>query len=283
VKFDPTLPEDGINVTPSHPLSELALLVGGSIAVVAGLFLGLVLAVDLLVPLVPPSWEAKLFADFGPDELDEDPRQASASLLLERLLVHVPESPFEYRLAVLEEERPNALAFPGGLIVLTTGLLDGLESENELAMVVGHELGHYAGRDHLEGLGRGLALSLVIGIVSGAGDVAGIATLAADMALRGHGREEELRADAFGLELVHAEYGHVAGATAFFERLPSADGAITERLAEYLSTHPMSRDRIDALAQLAQTRGWPAEGALVPVALAEGPPRSGGGASPDAG
>jgi Zn-dependent protease with chaperone function len=229
---------------------------------VAGLFLGLVLAIDLLVPLVPPVWEAKLFADFGPAEFAEDPRQASASRLLERLLVHVPEAPFEYRLAVLEEEQPNALAFPGGLIVLTTGLLDGLESENELAMVVGHELGHYAGRDHLEGLGRGLALSLVIGIVSGAGDVAGLATLAADMALRGHSREEELRADAFGLELVHAEYGHIAGATAFFERLPEAQGGVSEFLAEYLSTHPMSSERIEALSDLGASRGWRLEGPL---------------------
>ncbi len=153
--------------------------------------------------------------------------------------------------------------------MLTTGLLDGLESENELAMVLGHELGHYAGRDHLEGLGRGLALTLVVAVMSGAGDIAGVATLAADLALRGHGREQERQADAYGLELVQAEYGHVAGAMAFFERLPDADGALADPLAQYLSTHPMSRERIDALGELARRSGWSRESDLEPFAVAE--------------
>ena len=271
MKFDPTLPADGVNVTPSHPLWELTLVLGGSAAVLGGLFAGLVFTIDLLVPWVPPAWEAKLFADFGPDELAEDPRQEAATALLERLVAHAPETPFEFRLAVIEESQPNALAFPGGLIVVTTGLLDGLESENELALVLGHELGHYAGRDHLEGLGRGLALALVVGIVSGAGDVSALASLAADMALRGHGRDEERRADVFGLELVHAEYGHVAGATAFFERLPDPGGVISERVAQYLSTHPMSRDRIEALDALAAARGWARSGDLASFEVAEAP------------
>ena len=81
MKFDPQLPADGVNVTPSHPLWELTLLLGGSAAVLGGLFIGLVFAVDLLVPQVPPAWEAKLFSDFGPDELTEDPRQEAASPL----------------------------------------------------------------------------------------------------------------------------------------------------------------------------------------------------------
>lgn len=280
MKFDPTLPADGVNVTPTHPMAELATLVGGGAALLGGLFLALVLLVDLVVPLVPVRWEAALFGDLGPEELSQDPRQVAAAALLERLLAHAPESPMAFRLAVLDDEQPNALAFPGGLIALTTGLLDGLESENELALVLGHELGHYAGRDHLSGLGRGLALALVLGIVSGAGDAAGLASLAGELALRTHGREQERRADAYGLALVQAEYGHVAGATAFFERLPVPAGAIEERLAQYLSTHPMSVERIEALDALAAQRGFVREGDLAPFAVAEGPA---GSARSDAG
>ena len=108
----------------------------------------------------------------------------------------------------MDGEGPNALAFPGGLIVLTTGLLDGLGSENELALVLGHELGHYAGRDHLEGLGRGLALAFTLGIFGAgeSGSAAGLAALAAQLAARGHDREQETLADAFGLALEQAEY-----------------------------------------------------------------------------
>ena len=86
MKFDPTLPEDGINVTPSHPLSELTLLLGGSLALAVGLFLGLVLVLDRLIPLVPLAWEAKLFGGLAPDELAADSRQAAAARLLDRLV-----------------------------------------------------------------------------------------------------------------------------------------------------------------------------------------------------
>ena len=45
----------------------------------------------------------------------------------------------------------NAVALPGGNIVVFAGLLKEIKSENELAMILGHELGHFAHRDHLRG------------------------------------------------------------------------------------------------------------------------------------
>ncbi len=54
----------------------------------------------------------------------------------------VAKRPFEYRVYLLDCTEPNAMALPGGVIVVTTGLLDVLESESELVAVLGHELGH---------------------------------------------------------------------------------------------------------------------------------------------
>ena len=150
--------------------------------------------------------------------------------------------------------------------------LEQTESENELALVLGHEIGHYAGRDHLRGLGRAAALALVFSLL-GAGEstaAAGFAGLAGDLTSRGFDRNQEADADAFGLALVQAEYGHIAGATEFFRKLPSESGAIGE-LTGYLSTHPVSADRVEDLEALAREKDWPLDGALVPFVVAVSP------------
>ena len=116
------------------------------------------------------------------------------------------------------------MALPGGLIVVTQGLLDQVESENELAFVLGHELGHFRNRDHLRALGRGVVISLFFAVVTG-NDVAGLGIKATDLTLRGFSREQETRADEFGLAIVHAEYGHVNQASRLFERWDEENGA----------------------------------------------------------
>ena len=145
---------------------------------------------------------------------------------------------------------------------VTRGLIDGVESENELAFVLAHELGHFHNRDHLRGLGRSAAISLVIGTITSGGS-GGFGFGVADLALRAFGREQESDADQFGLELVHAEYEHVAEAWRFFERIETRYGR-GNALVNYLETHPLPGDRVEELRQYAKARGWPVEGATTP-------------------
>ena len=265
MEYDPKLPADGINTTDESPLREFALLVAGLVGAVLALIAIAALAVDRLVPLVPPALEARWFGGWLADEATAgDPRSAPVQALLDRLASHWPDVPYPFRAAVLDEPDPNALALPGGTILVTSGLLAQVGSENELALVLGHELGHFRARDHLRGLGRGLAAQLVLGALGGSGElVSGLSAFAGALAQRGFDRRQESQADAFGLELVHAEYGHVAGARDFFARLAIAQGdtpATGRRLARYLETHPLSEDRVAALAAEAAAHGWATEG-----------------------
>ena len=268
MSFDPSLPEEGANVSPTHPLREAALLVGGLLGVVVLVAVGVALLVDLLVPRLPPRLESRLFAGGWAALTDDSPeagaRSAGLQQLVDRLARHWPENPYALRAALWEQEEPNAFALPGGWIVVTSGLLDGVGSENELAFVVGHELGHFEHRDHLRGLGRGLALGLLLaGLgVSGAGAAGDLAGLAAQLAQRSFDRDQEHRADAFGLALVAAEYGHVAGAGQFFDEVPGGGDDLGGRLEAYLSTHPLHEDRVAALTTLAVESGWPTRGEL---------------------
>jgi len=271
VSFDPALPDDEVNVSRTHPLREAALLVGGLLGVVVLLALLTAFAVDLVVPRLPARLEITIFSGSWLAPADEaEELDADAALiqdLVERLARHWPENPYTFRARVWQQEQVNALALPGGWIVVSTGLLEQAASENELAFVVGHEIGHFRNRDHLRGLGRGVAFGLMLAALgtSGAGSAADLASLAGQLAQRSFDRDQEVDADAFGLALVAAEYGHVAGAGDFFRKAPGEGGLLGENLEGYLSTHPLHEDRIEALATLAAERGWSTQATLVPL------------------
>jgi Zn-dependent protease with chaperone function len=190
---------------------------------------------------------------------------------------------------VVDDPSPNAFALPGGWIIVTTGLLDRIRTENELAFVLGHELGHFRNRDHLRGLGRGVAWGIVSATLGlGDGAASTLARVAGGLSNRHFDRDQESDADEVGLELLEAEYGHVGGATAVFttvlaeegdrdgqdgpEGSPS-DGAppdaereddsldhAVDVVAGWLSTHPANADRTARLARWAADRGYAAEG-----------------------
>jgi Zn-dependent protease with chaperone function len=270
MRYDDRLPAEGINSSPENSLREFALLVGGLVALAVACIAIAALALDRLVPLVPPELEARWLGGFGAlVEQDDDPRVAPVQALLDRLAAHWSDQPYPFRVGVLDEGDPNALALPGGAILVTNGLLEQVASENELALVLGHELGHYHARDHLRGLGRALAFQLVIGALGGEQIVTGLAGFAGALAQRGFDRRQESEADAFGLALLHAEYGHVAGAGDFFARLAEQvdEAAPPGRLASYLDTHPLHADRAAALRAEADARGWANEGPLTPWAM----------------
>ncbi|TMA32368.1 MAG: heavy metal-binding domain-containing protein [Deltaproteobacteria bacterium] len=147
MEFDGRLPREGINTSPEHPLREFALLVAGLLGAVAACIAIAALAIDRLVPLVPPALEARWFGGWLAPGKSSDPRAAQVQALLDRIASHWDDRPYPFRADVLDEPDPNALALPGGTILVTSGLLAQVASENELALVLGHELGHYRARD----------------------------------------------------------------------------------------------------------------------------------------
>lgn len=267
MKFVARQPVEGINVSKTHPLVEAGTLVVGLAAIFVLIALALVFLVEIALAFVSAEDEAALFDGWLPADLvtveHTDERLNETQRLVDRLAVHWPDSPYQFRVEIDDSEVANAMALPGGLIIVTQGLLDQVESENELAFVLGHELGHFNNRDHLRALGRGIVLSVFFAATTG-GDVAGIGINAADITLRGFSRRQESKADVFGLAAVHAEYGHVNESWRLFERWASKDDSYLDFVA-YLSTHPDSGDRIVDMKELADRDGWPLDGDLTPL------------------
>ena len=274
MRFEPRTPDETVNVSSQQPLKEAALLTLGLAALAALVALVVTHGVDLLAPRIPPQVEHRVFASLALDfagQVDDDAelagRVAQAQSLVDRLLGHWPEAPTRYRIGLLASTEPNAAAFPGGWILVTQGLLADVRTENELAFVLAHELGHFRNRDHLRRLGRGIVYGLALAtLVRSGGPALDLATLVGELTTRGFDGEQETAADLFGLELVHAEYGHVASAVDFFERRGDEEGRLDDR-AIYLSTHPGSDDRANELREWALRRGWAVEG--TPAELAQ--------------
>lgn len=256
MKFTPKHLEENVNVSKTSVLTELSWLLGGVVLLLVLAFFILGAMADLIVERVPVNVESWL----GGQTLKKFSGKESPEMTsrLEGLLASLPkDSPLQqyaFHVYVLDTDEVNAVALPGGNIVVYQGLLDEVESENELAMVLGHELGHFANRDHLRGLGRGLGVAVVTGIMFGGDSSA--STLVSNSLLTvqaQYSQHQEEAADRFGLDLLTKRYGHAGGAATFFSRLAGHAGG---RLPYLLASHPHPQDRIDKLNQRIRTSGY---------------------------
>lgn len=259
MKFTPRHPDTNVNVSPTHPLKEFAILAGGLLAIAVGAYLALGLAVDLIVPHVSMNLEKKLAGAFmGRFAQTDETAGATWSLqtLVDRLQSQCAALPYRITVHVQPSTAVNAAALPGGHMLVFSGLLAEMRSENELAFVLAHELGHYAHRDHLRGLGRVLVLMAASTVLFGAdnsiSDMIGQGMVLTELSFS---RKQETRADEFALETLHCHYGHVAGATAFFAKIPKA--ADPGRFGHYFASHPENRRRIRHLEDLTRAREYP--------------------------
>jgi predicted Zn-dependent protease len=112
----------------------------------------------------------------------------------------------EYRFLVMDSPEVNAFALPGGYIYVTRGILAYLNSEAELAGVLGHEIGHVTARHSVQQLSASTVANVGAGIlqifVPQAGGVLGsnVVNILGGALLSGYGREHELEADRLGAE-----------------------------------------------------------------------------------
>ena len=125
----------------------------------------------------------------------------------QRLAAQSPRHGITYTFAVVDSPEPNAFALPGGYVYVTRGLLTLLNSEDELACVVGHEIGHVAPRHSVQKITRAAPLGLITGIASGVTGlvspllgqvVGGIGGLANSLVLAPYSRDQEREADRLG-------------------------------------------------------------------------------------
>ncbi len=177
-----------------------------------------------------------------------------------RVAAHARRKKIVYRFAIVDNPAPYAFALPGGYVFVTRGMLAVIDSEAELAMVLGHEIAHIDLRHCVERYQSAVRLRKL-----GLGAAAEIVLAARLPIVQTYRRDQELDADAEGLSLAVAAGYDPRAAARFMSRFASAVGqkpvpsasvrapveeltrAASGALMEYFRSHPLFAERINAL------------------------------------
>lgn len=182
--------------------------------------------------------------------------QARLDRLAAQLAPHSTRKDVTYTFKLLDTDKVNAMAAPGGPIYVTRGLMEGFPDDGELQFILGHEMGHIEARHAVKEMGRERILDWLADKVVRNGSKA--AEVVGDVAERLLGnqfsQEDELESDRLGQRhLVQVGRSPWVGVRAL-ERMQALVGEAheTEVATELLSTHPPTTERVEALRELAR-------------------------------
>jgi predicted Zn-dependent protease len=245
-----------------------------AIALAAGIYyVGIPAFAAVAAARVPVSWEEKLGAaivdHFAPaSRRCEDPlRQARIDGIVAALTAKARPQPYMFRITVINSSVVNAVAAPGGQIILFRGLLERTDSAEELAGVLAHEVQHvlhrHVTRAIFQQASTGVLMAALVGDVSSvvAYGLEGARTLG-DLQMS---RAAEAEADREGMRLLQEAGIDAQGMITFFEKLSRHEGGRGDAVPRYLRTHPTTTERIATLRALAAAAPKP-ERRLLPDA-----------------
>ncbi len=225
------------------------------VVLVGALFLVVPRIAAIAAGLVPVRWEValgdtvveRLATFFAGREKDFFCESEAGMAALDRLgerLNAVVDSPYRFRVRVVDGPMVNAFAAPGGQVVILRGLIEFAEGPQEVAAVLAHELGHVVERHVIEAMIRYLGLQVILEAMFGdpaafLPDAAGVGALLLELS---YDRAAETAADAMAVDMLEAAGIRSDGLATFFRRLEE-EGPDLPKFLEFLSTHPPMEER----------------------------------------
>ena len=243
--------------SPRAVVTLVAAAAVGTVAMAAGLYLwGIPAIASAAAMTIPTAWEDQLgqavvdnMVPSGDRCSDPESRQAVEAIV--ETLVATRKSPYTYRVLISKSGEVNAFAAPGGHVVVCRGLLKKTRRPEELAGVLAHEIQHVEQRHGTKAIFRELSLSLIVASMTGdAGSLAKMIDTVGKLGGLGLQRRDEEEADREGMRMMLAAELDPAGMVGAFKVLEEASGDLPRGL-EYLSSHPNTGDRVQALAAMA--------------------------------
>ncbi|MFK8031365.1 MAG: M48 family metalloprotease [Gammaproteobacteria bacterium] len=160
-----------------------------------------------------------------------------------------------YEFTILNNSVPNAWAMPGGKIAINRGLLTEMNSEAELAAVLGHEVTHSAASHGASAMTRGMLLQIgMIAVQVGLRDndyaqyIVGGANLGAQLISSKYGRDKELESDLYGMRFM-SEAGYDPAAAVdlqqTFVKISQGSGRRNDFISGLFASHPPSQQRVN--------------------------------------
>lgn len=150
----------------------------------------------------------------------------------------------KYKFYALADKEMNAFALPGGYVFVNSGLIS-RASKDELAFVVGHEIGHICARHSVKKLQASLGLSLLMSVALNKPDYQVIrraVNIVYNLVALGYSRQDEFLADSLGVKYAYLAGYDPQGAISMLDKLEKE--AKTDNSLIFFSSHPSHKDRI---------------------------------------
>ncbi len=175
----------------------------------------------------------------------------------QRLVKVFPQMPFEFHFYMVLDDTYNAFAGPAGHIFMHSGLFKAMESEEELAGIIGHEIAHVTSRhisDRIERSSKinaatlaGVAAGVLLGIAGAgkAGTAVSMGSMAAGQSsVLAYSREDEMQADQIGLKYLTKAGYTGKGLLTSLKKIRNKEWFGSDQIPTYLKTHPASEERL---------------------------------------
>jgi len=178
----------------------------------------------------------------------------------QRIVAHLEQPEFSYQFAVVQDNSLNAFSVPGGYIYFNSGLILRVDSDDEIASVMGHEIAHVEGHHMLRqqqetkllsyaGL-VAMALALINPVLA-----AGASSAAGAMQMK-YLRQLEEESDYRGLQYMRQAGFDPHGMPRFLKKMGDEERLNAAQVPAYLRSHPLSQDRLSYIERILGTMQW---------------------------
>jgi len=224
-------------------------VIGFFFAIIAVCILSFNPLINLSVDFFPLKWEktlgdAVLVSVIGGQETDKGEMQKAVTTIGDYLNLNSKNNKYDFKFYVIKKNEINAMALPGGNVIVYTGLLKSANSPEEVAGVLAHELQHVYQRHSLKAIIKQLGISIIFQVMIG--DVGNLASQVTNLKFS---RDMEYEADKLGTKLLYDSKINPSGLINFFDKLNELDKNVPEAF-EIISTHPDTNNRMTELKKM---------------------------------
>ena len=182
--------------------------------------------------------------------VEEDPAiNAYVRCVANAITDELPDKNTSWEVVVFKDDNPNAFALPGGKMGVYTGMLKVAENQDQLASVLGHEVGHVLAQHGNERMSQQQITNVALSVAAGSGYVDSLSMQALGLGaqigiLLPYSRDHESEADVIGLDLMAEAGFDPRESVQLWKNMEKTGGGAPP---EFMSTHPAGSTRIDNL------------------------------------